>query len=122
MAIVSDRSAPVVFAGTVKETVPFPLPLEPEVIFIHCAAVTAVHVHPAGAVTVTERSAPIIGTLTLVALKEYEQLGIAAAWLMVNVRPAAATVPTRAEPRFGTTRYRTVPLPLPLAPEVMVIH
>jgi hypothetical protein len=40
----------------------------------------------------------------------------------VNVLPAIVTVPVRAGPLFAATEYETVPLPVPLAPAVTVIH
>jgi hypothetical protein len=43
--------------------------------------------------------------------------------LTVNVRPAIDTVPERPlAPLFAATLYDTLPLPLPLALEVIVIH
>jgi hypothetical protein len=40
----------------------------------------------------------------------------------VAVLPATVSVPLRSFPVFGATLKVTVPLPVPLAPEVMVIH
>jgi len=42
--------------------------------------------------------------------------------LTVTVCPATVSVPFRAAPGFAATLNRTDPLPLPLAPEVMVSH
>jgi len=42
-------------AATVIMTVPFPLPFDPEEMVIHDAPSEAVHMQPAGAVTITER-------------------------------------------------------------------
>ena len=82
--MISDLSEPM-FAGTVIVTVPFPLPLAPDVILTQDAAAEAVHMHPAGAVTITERSPPITGTLIIVVLRANVQVGAAAAWLTENV-------------------------------------
>jgi hypothetical protein len=40
----------------------------------------------------------------------------------VKVCPAIVTVPVRLAPLFDATRIRTVPDPVPLAPELIVIH
>jgi hypothetical protein len=41
----------------------------------------------------------------------------------VNIRPAIVTVPERPPaPLFAATLYDTVPLPLPVALDVIVIH
>ena len=45
-----------------------------------------------------------------------------AAWLTVNVWPAIVIVPLRAAPVFAAAVKPTDPLPVPLAPEVTVIH
>ena len=46
----------------------------------------------------------------------------AAAWLTVNVSPAMVSVPLRAPPVLAATLNPTDPLPLPLAPDVMLIQ
>ena len=55
--MVSDRAAPRLGSNR-KPTVPFPLPLAPEVTVIHEALVAPVHAHPAGAVTPTDPVPP----------------------------------------------------------------
>ena len=40
----------------------------------------------------------------------------------MNVWPAIVSVPIRSAVLFGATPNATVPLPLPVAPEVTVIH
>jgi hypothetical protein len=40
----------------------------------------------------------------------------------VKVCPAMVKVPERASPAFAATEYRTDPVPVPVAPEVMVIQ
>jgi hypothetical protein len=42
--------------------------------------------------------------------------------LTVNVSPAIVSVPLRAAPVLAVTLNSTDPLPLPLAPDVMLIH
>jgi hypothetical protein len=58
----SLRLAPAL-AAAVNATVPLPLPLAPDVIVIHVALVTAVHVHPTGADTLNEPLPPAGGTV-----------------------------------------------------------
>ena len=45
-----------------------------------------------------------------------------AAWVTVNVCPAIVNVPVRALPLFEATVNPTDPLPVPVAPDVTVIH
>ena len=66
-AMVAVRVAPG-FGATVNATVPLPLPLAPEVIVIHDAPGTAVHVHPGDAVTLNEPVPPATGTVAPEAL------------------------------------------------------
>ena len=49
-------------------------------------------------------------------------VGAGAACVTVNVRLAIVTVPDRAAPVLAAIAIETAPLPLPLAPEVTVIH
>lgn len=46
----------------------------------------------------------------------------ACAWLIVNACPAILSVPDLGAPGFGAALNDTLPLPLPLAPDVMVIQ
>jgi hypothetical protein len=62
---------------------------------IHVALLIAVHVHPAGAVTLTLPLVPVDGALIDVGEIVGEQG--AAAWLTVNVLPATVTVPVRGD-------------------------
>ena len=110
------------FATTVNATVPLPLPLAPDVMEIHDAPVAAVHVQPGEVVTLNDPVPPAMGTLAPEAPSVYVQLGSTAAWLTVNVWPAMTMLSARAAPRLGSTRKPTVPFPLPLAPDVNVIH
>jgi hypothetical protein len=59
--IVPERVLVAVFASTVKETVPLPLPVVPESL-IQLAAVDAVHMHPAPAMTLNDPDPPAAGS------------------------------------------------------------
>jgi hypothetical protein len=120
-AIVSvpARAAPAL-APAVNATEPFPLPVAPDVTEIHAALLVDVHVHPAAVVTVTDGPAPPpAATDALTGLMAYEQL---AAWVRVKVLPAIVTVPERAGPALAVTFMLTEPSPLPVDPDVTVIH
>jgi hypothetical protein len=52
IVIVPVRVLAVLFAATVNETVPVPLPFAPEVITMNAALLAAVHAQPASVVTV----------------------------------------------------------------------
>jgi hypothetical protein len=119
-AIVSvpDRLGPLV-AATVKLTVPFPEPLAPDVMVIHETFRVAVQAQPAPPVTATEPLPPDDGTDRV-------------SGEMLNAQPfpcvtetvwfATTRVPDREGPLAGATANVTVPGPLPLAPDVIVIH
>jgi hypothetical protein len=120
-AIVSvpARAAPPL-APTVNPTEPFPLPVAPDVTEIHPALLVDVHMHPAAVVTLTEGPAPPpAATDAFTGLMAYEQF---AAWVRVKVFPAMVTVPERAGPELAVTFVLTEPLPLPVDPDVTVIH
>lgn len=71
--------------------------------------------------TETEPSPPAAGTDALEGAIEYEHG--AAACVMVNVLAPTATVPVRdVVVGFAATVYETLPLPLPVAPLLTVIH
>jgi hypothetical protein len=57
----------------------------------------------------------------LVVLMEYVQL-VPALCVMLKVCPATVIVPVRAGPVLAATEKLTVPLPVPVAPAVMVIQ
>jgi hypothetical protein len=63
---VAEREAVVVFAATVKPTLPGPLPVAPLVMVTHEAPLVAFQEQPAAAVTDTEPVAPAAGTVWLV--------------------------------------------------------
>jgi hypothetical protein len=125
IVIVPLRAAPV-FAATLNDTLPLPLPLAPLVIVIHVTLATAVHAQVLlDAVTVTVLAPPAAATVWLERSSVYVHGGGggAAAWDTVNVLPAAVIVPLRAAPVFAATENDTEPLPVPLLlPFDSVIH
>jgi hypothetical protein len=60
------RLLPVLFAATVKLTVPFPVPVDPLVMVIQLALLTAVHAHPDCVVTETVPVPPAFSNVSLV--------------------------------------------------------
>ena len=113
IVIVPDRGAPV-WAAAVNDTVPLPVPLFPPVTVIQSALLAAVHAQDAEVVTATVPEPPAPGTSALVGDSEYAQ---PPACVTVKVWPAAVIVAVRAAPVLATAAKRTVPLPVPLAPE-----
>jgi hypothetical protein len=120
--IVAERVAPVVFAVTLNEIDPLPVRPVPFEIVSHEAESVADHPHPLAVVTVTDVFVPAADDMdTLAGLTVNEQLD--ADWLTVNVLPPAMIVPVRDdEPAFASTLKPTLPLPVPLAPLVMLIQ
>jgi len=100
------------------------------VIAIHDALLAAVHVHPLPVDTFTLPVSPCMGTLSLVRDIEYEHEGggggggalVPAACVTVKTWPAIVIVPVRAAAPFAATLNATAPLPMPIAPDVTVIH
>jgi hypothetical protein len=110
------------FAVALKLTVPLPLPPAALVIVSQdVSLLTAVHEQPLGAVIAVEPVPPPNATDAPVGAIEY--VHGAAACVTVNVCPPMVSVPERCVP-FGlaVALKLTVPLPLPLAPPVMVSH
>jgi hypothetical protein len=106
-------------------TDPFPVPAAPDVTVIHGTLLTAVHPHNAVVVTVAVPVLATAGAFWLVGLIAYVHAGgmvAPAACDTVNVRLATAIVPVRAAPVLAATLKVTTPLPVPLVPDVMVIH
>ena len=99
--------------------VPLPLPLAPLVIVIQAAVVVAVQLQPWVVVTWTSTLPPCWSNVCEVGLIEYVH---AVACVTVNVLPAIVSVPVRSAPELAATENVTVPLPLPLAPDAIVIH
>ncbi len=105
--------------ATAIRTVPSPLPLAPFVIVIQAAVVVAVQAQPAVAVTAMSKLPPCAWNVCDVGSMEKKH---PVACETVNVLPAIVSVPERAGPSLAATKKVTVPLPLPAAPEVMVVH
>lgn len=110
-AIVSvpERPGPFVDA-TVKATVPFPVPLPPEVIEIHGTLLAALQPQPAGALTDTEPLPPE-GAIDCVSAESANEHP--SPCVMLTVCPAIVSVPERGGPVVGATATDTLPLPLP---------
>ena len=113
-----DRASPVL-AAAVQFTVPLPLPLLPEVTVNHGALLEAVQAHPVPAVTLTLPVPPPACALPLGGAIENVHAPV---WFTVKVWPPIVSVPDRAAPEVDATVYCTVPLPLPVAPDVTVSH
>ncbi len=114
--------APEVLGATVNPTLPLPVALAPEVTEIHGALLVALHAHPAAVLTATGDPGPPAAAIDCdVGRMEYAH-AVAAAWFKVNLWPAIVTVPVRAADVLAATVKPTVPLPLPVAPEVTTIH
>lgn len=100
---------------------PFPAPDAPVVIVTQAADDAAVHAQPTGVVTLI---VPVLAsdvTEALVGDIVNEQL--TPACVTVNVWPATVIVPVRVRPAaFAATLKPTLPVPLPVPPEVTVIH
>jgi len=108
--------------ATANPTVPFPLPVEPDVTVIHGALLLAVHVHPVAVVTFEVPDPPSAGTVWLDGAIEYVQGAETPTCVTVNVCPAMVSVPVRSAPVFASTVNATGPFPLPVAPDVTAIH
>jgi hypothetical protein len=118
MTSVVERAAPVLAMS--KVTVPLPVTVVLEVKVIHDAVVLDVHEQSGpDAVTITAREAPARGTVTFDRFSRNVQL---VPCVTVNVCPAMVIVPVLAFVGFAATVKVTVPLPLPMAPVVTVIH
>ena len=113
------------FAPTSNVTVPDPLPLAPAATVIHDALLAAVHVQPVVVVTLNDRPvAAVDATATVSAFTAYEHAGGVTVpdCVTVTVCPATSIVPVLEPPLFAATPKVTLPLPVPLAPAVIVIH
>ena len=119
IVIVPLRAAPG-FAAALNTTTPPPVPDEAEVTVIHGAFETAVHAHPAPALTVVLPSPP--GAAMSMVVGDSEKPHGAAACDTVKVCAAIVAVPVRAAPVFCATFSLTVPGPVPELPDAMVIQ
>lgn len=128
IAIVPVRELTPAFAPTKYLTVPFPVPAAPEVMVSQDAPLDAVHaVVCTVAVTCVEPVPPLAPMLA----DEAESVNVfgvtlpplLAACVTVNVKPAMVNVPVRAlSPVFAATEYPTAPFPVPVKPNVIMIH
>jgi hypothetical protein len=100
-------------------TVPLPEPLAGIAIAIHGALLAAVHAQSAAVEMLTGCEPPAAGTgIVSGATTALHPLPCDT----VNVWPPAVIVPLRAAPEFGDAVNCTVPGPLPVAPDVTLIH
>jgi hypothetical protein len=101
--------------------VPLPSPLLPEVMVIQPALLTAVQSQPAPAVTVALPLPALAVTLWDVGFTAYVH-GMPSC-VTVSVLPAIVRVPVRGDvDALAAIAYVVVPLPVPLAPAVIVSH
>ena len=123
-------------------SVPLPLPLEEPLIDIHEALLAADQLHPAPAVTETERDAAAASTLKSSGVAEKVHVGsvggtvggvvggtvggtvgaVLESCVMVTLRPAMVTDAERSPPLFAETASVTEPGPVPLDPDDTVTH
>lgn len=98
---------------------PLPEPLAGIAIAIHGALLAAVHAQSAAVEMLTVCEPPAAGTGIVSGVTTALQ---PLSCETVNVWPPAVIVPLRAEPEFAVAVNWTVPGPLPLAPDVTLIH
>ena len=111
------------FAPTSNFTVPDPLPLAPLVTVIHEMLLAAVHVQPFVVVTPTDCPVTADAATDIVSGLTVNEHGcVTPGCVTVTVVPATVSVPFLELPVFAGTLKVTVPLPVRLAPAVMVIH
>ena len=123
MVSVPVRGVVAVFASIEKATVPLPLPLTPDVMVSQASLLVAVQLQPVAVVTLLlpELAAAPEGSVVGETVKV--QGGGAPAWVTVTVWPATVSVPVRGDVAvLAAMENATPPLPLPLAPDVMVIQ
>lgn len=120
--IVADRLLVRAFAAALRTTVPAPAPPAPEVIVSHDALLVALHVQLAAVLTARFSIPPAGGTDWVVGVTPKVQASDAA-WATVTVCPAIVNVPVRlAADAFAAAEKVAVPLPVPVAPPVIVSH
>ena len=121
IVIVADRPVVPVWFGIEKVTVPFPLPFAPPVIVIQLDCSVAVHVQPAGAVTVNVDVPPAAASVRWSGVTAYVQP--CPACVTATDWPAIVRLPFRWDVAVCAPALKvTVPSPLPDAPPVIVIH
>jgi hypothetical protein len=111
-------------AATEKVTDDGPVPAALDVIVIHVALLAAVHAQSVAVFTVTGVPVPPAAAIdSLDGEMLYEHgTGAGASCVTVTVRPSIVMVPVRCAPLLAATLKVTVPLPLPVAADVIVIH
>jgi hypothetical protein len=119
MVMVPLRAAPG-FRGALNTTTPFPVPDDPAVMVIQGAFDVALQAHPVPALTFVLPSPPAAAMST--ASGDSAKPHGAAAWVTVKVCAAIVAVPVRDAPEFAATLSLTVPGPVPVPPEAIVIH
>jgi hypothetical protein len=103
-------------------TVPFPVPVWPVTSVIQLGVPVVVHVHPADVVTPIGVPVPPAAPIVAVVGATVNEQDIPAS-VMVICCPAIVSVAVRRElVGFAAAEMFTVPLPVPLAPDVMVIQ
>ena len=112
-----------VLAATLNVTTPLPVPVAPEVTVIQLALLVAVRAHPVVPVTATDNDAPAAATLDWLVGEIVNAPHAVAACDTMNVCPPTTTVPARNPPvALAATLSDTVPVPVPVAPDVTVIQ
>ena len=110
-----------VFAAIENATVPLPLPLAPDVIVSQASLLVAVQLQPAAVVTLLLLELAAAPGFSAVGDTVTVQGGGAPAWVTVTVWPAMVSVPARGDVDvLAAMEKATVPLPLPLTPDVIV--
>ena len=118
---VADRADVVVFAEAANVTVPLPLPVAPVETVTHPALLAAVQAQPAPLVTAIVPEPPAAAKDWLAG--EILNAQLAPACVTVNVLPATVNVPVRGVDAVVAAAVKlTDPLPVPLAPALMVSH
>ena len=98
-----------------------PLPVAPTVMVSHASLLAAVQAQPVDVVTAIVPDPP--ADATFADAGEIASAHVMPACVRVNVLPPAVSVPVRGVVAvFGATLYVTEPLPLPVAPALIVIH
>ena len=121
-AIVSDpvRLLAEVFAVTLKDTEPAPVPVAPLVTVIQLLLLTAVQAHQSAAVTVAVPAPPAEANDWFVGEIDGAH---GPSWVTLNTVPAIVSEPIRLHVvGLAATSKVTEPLPVPDAPLVTVIH
>ena len=123
MVRVPVRAAPL-FEATLNVTAPMPVPLAPATTVIHGAWLVAVREQPAVPLTATVTEPPAALTASFARSSENTQFGCGFGgvgvvddwddWVNVTVWPATRSAALRVSPALGSTRRRTLPLPVPL--------